>query len=66
MPSFQQLLLSKTVLFSIILAIISVLQGYVFLLPITPIHQMLVGIVVSVVVSYTLLIPIKLAINVAG
>ena len=34
--------------FAILIAILSVLQGYVFLLPITPIQQMFVGVGVSV------------------
>jgi hypothetical protein len=45
-----QLLKSKTVLFSIFIAIISVMQGYVFLLPITPVNQMYVGIIISILV----------------
>lgn len=39
---------SRTVWYAIIIAIASVMQGYVFLLPITPVHQMMVGIGISV------------------
>lgn len=46
-----QLLKSKTVLFAILLAVLSVLQGYVGLLPLTPIQQMYVGLAISVVVT---------------
>ena len=44
------LLKNKTVLWSLVIAVLSVLQGYLFELPLTPIHQMIVGIVISVVV----------------
>lgn len=50
MPSLLQLLKSKTVLFSILIAVLSVVQGYVALIPITPVQQMFVGIAVSVIV----------------
>ena len=43
-----QLLKSKTVWFAMLLAVLSVVQGYVALLPITPVQQMVVGVVVSV------------------
>jgi hypothetical protein len=45
-----QLLKSKTVWFAILIAVLSVVQGYVALLPVTPVQQMLVGVVISVVV----------------
>lgn len=51
MPNIVQILKSKTVQAAIALAILSVLQGYVFLLPITPVQQMLVGLVIAVVVT---------------
>ena len=44
------LLKNKTVLWSLVIAVLSVLQGYLFELPLTPIHQMWVGIIISVVV----------------
>jgi hypothetical protein len=46
-----QLLKSRTVLFAILLAVLSVLQGYVFLLHIPPIQQMYAGIGISVIVT---------------
>jgi uncharacterized membrane protein YgaE (UPF0421/DUF939 family) len=45
-----QLLKSKTVWFAILIAVLSVVQGYVALLPVTPMQQMLVGMVISVAV----------------
>jgi hypothetical protein len=44
----SQVLRSKTVWYAVLIAILSVLQGYVFLLPITPVQQMFVGVAVSV------------------
>ena len=44
------LLKNKTVLWSLVIAVLSVAQGYLFELPLTPIHQMIVGVVISVVV----------------
>jgi len=48
-----QLLKSRTVLFALLLAVLSVLQGYVGLLPFSPVEQMFIGIAISV--SITLL-----------
>ena len=45
-----QLLKSKTVWFAILIAVLSVVLGYVALLPVTPVQQMLVGIAISVAV----------------
>lgn len=42
---------SKTVWFAIILAALSVAQGYIGLLPLTPINQMWVGIGISAVIT---------------
>lgn len=50
-PSISQILNSKTVQLAIIIAVLSVLQGYVFLLPITPLQQMFVGLGIAVVVT---------------
>ena len=47
----MQLLKSKTVWFAILLAALSVAQGYVGLLPLTPLEQMYVGIAISVIVT---------------
>jgi len=46
-----QLLKSRTVLFALLLAVLSILQGYVFLLHISPVQQMFVGIGLSVIVT---------------
>ena len=47
----SQLLKSRTVWFAIILAALSVAQGYVGLLPLTPMQQMYVGIGIGVIVT---------------
>ena len=47
----MQLLKSKTVWFAILLAALSVAQGYIGLLPMTPINQMWVGIGISIVIT---------------
>jgi hypothetical protein len=46
-----QLIKSKTVLFALLLAVLSIVQVYIFLLPITPTEQMFVGIGISIVVT---------------
>jgi len=42
---------SKQVQAALIVAILSVLQGLVFELPLTPIHQMIAGVIIAVVVT---------------
>jgi uncharacterized membrane protein AbrB (regulator of aidB expression) len=44
------LLKNKTVLWSLVIAVLSVLQGYLFEFNLTPVHQMIAGIIISVVV----------------
>ncbi|UOF82402.1 UNVERIFIED_CONTAM: holin [Bacteriophage sp.] len=44
----MQLLKSKTVWYAIIIAVLSVVQCYLNLLPMTPVAQMFVGIAISV------------------
>ena len=44
----MNLLKSKTVWYAIIIAILSIVQGYIGLLPMTPVLQMFVGIAISV------------------
>jgi len=44
------LLKNKTVLWSLVIALLSVLQGYLFEFNLTPVHQMIAGVVISVVV----------------
>ena len=54
-----KLLKSRTVLFAVFLAVLSVAQGYLFLLPVTPVEQMFVGIVLSVIITVLRLITTK-------
>ncbi len=51
MTTLIQLLKSRTVLFALLLAALSVLQGYVALLPLPPIQQMYVGLAISMIVT---------------
>ena len=51
MTTIIQLLKSRTVLFALLLAVLSVLQGYIGLLPLTPVQQMYIGIAISVIVT---------------
>lgn len=51
MTTLTQLLKSRTVWFALLLAVLSVVQGYVGLLPLTPVQQMYVGIAISVVIT---------------
>ena len=44
----MNLLKSKTVWYAIIIAVLSIVQGYIGLLPMTPVAQMVVGIGISV------------------
>jgi hypothetical protein len=44
----MNLLKSKTVWYAIVIAVLSIVQGYIGLLPMTPIAQMVVGIGISV------------------
>jgi hypothetical protein len=44
----MNLLKSKTVWYAILIAVLSIVQGYIGLLPMTPVAQMAVGIVISV------------------
>ena len=46
------MLKSRTVLFALLIAVLSVLQGFVGLLPITPISQMYIGLLISVAVVF--------------
>ena len=51
MTTLIQLLKSRTVLFAILLAALSVAQGYIGLLPLTQVQQMYVGIAISIIVT---------------
>jgi hypothetical protein len=44
----MNLLKSKTVWYAIIIAVLSIVQGYIGLLPMTPVLQMFVGVTISV------------------
>jgi hypothetical protein len=44
------LLKTKSVQWALVIAVLSVLQGFLFELPLTPIHQMWAGMVIAVVV----------------
>ncbi len=44
----MNLLKSKTVWYAILIAVLSIVQGYIGLLPMTPVAQMAVGIGISV------------------
>lgn len=48
--TLKSILKSKTVWFSILLAVLSVIQGYIGLLPLTPLNQMYVGIGIAAAV----------------
>lgn len=48
MNTLRQILQSRTVLYAMLIAVMSVLQGFVFLLPITPVQQMYVGVALAV------------------
>lgn len=48
MNTLRQILQSRTVLYAVLIAVMSVLQGFVFLLPITPLQQMYVGVALAV------------------
>ena len=44
------ILKTKSVQWALVIAVLSVLQGFLFELPLTPIHQMWAGMVIAVVV----------------
>lgn len=50
-PTFKQILSSKTVWFAIIVATLSVLQGFVFFIPLDPQWQALIGVALAVIVT---------------
>ena len=51
MALLKQALKSKTVWFSIALAMLSVVQGYLHVLPLTPTHQMYAGLAIAAAVT---------------
>lgn len=46
----KHILRSKTIWFAILVAVLSVLQGFVFALPLTPLWQAVVGCVIAVAI----------------
>jgi len=52
MNTLKSALKSRTVLFALLIAVLSVLQGFVGLLPITPVSQMYIGLLISVAVVF--------------
>jgi uncharacterized MnhB-related membrane protein len=50
MPTLKNLLNSRTIQFSIALAVLSVLQGFVFHLPLPPAVQAFVGCMIAIAV----------------
>jgi len=42
---------SKQVQWALVIAVLSVLQGFVMEFPLTPMHQMIAGLVISVIVT---------------
>ena len=50
MNQLTTLLKDKHVLWALFIAVLSVFQGFVMELPLTPVHQMIVGLIISVVV----------------
>lgn len=44
------LLKTKSVQWALVVAVLSVLQGFVMEFPLTPVHQMIAGVTISVVV----------------
>lgn len=54
-----KLLKSRTVLFALLLAALSVAQGYVFLLPITPVQQMYAGIAIAAIMTVLRIVTTK-------
>jgi hypothetical protein len=52
MNTLKSALKSRTVLFALLIAVLSVLQGFVYILPISPVNQMYIGLLVSVAVVF--------------
>ena len=52
MNTLKSALKSRTVLFALLIAVLSVLQGFVYILPISPVNQMYIGLLVSVAIVF--------------
>ena len=50
MNTLITLLKTKSVQWALVVAVLSVLQGFVMEFPLTPVHQMIAGVTISVVV----------------
>jgi len=50
MEKLITLLKTKSVQWALVVAVLSVLQGFVMEFPLTPVHQMIAGVTISVVV----------------
>jgi hypothetical protein len=51
MNTLITVLKTKSVQWALLIAVLSVAQGCIFELPLTPIHQMIVGLIISIVVT---------------
>ena len=49
--NLKSILKSKTIWFSVLLAVLSVVQGYLHVLPLTPVNQMYAGLAIAAVVT---------------
>lgn len=49
--SLKAVFKSKTIWFSTLLAVLSVVQGYLHVLPLTPVNQMYAGLAIAAVVT---------------
>jgi len=50
MEKLITLLKTKSVQWALVVAVLSVLQGFVMEFPLTPVHQMIAGVTISVIV----------------
>jgi magnesium-transporting ATPase (P-type) len=50
MNTLITVLKSKQVQWALVVAVLSVIQGFVTEFPLTPVHQMIIGLIISVVV----------------
>lgn len=49
--NLKSTLKSKTVWFSVLLAVLSVVQGFLHVLPLTPVNQMYAGLAIAAIVT---------------
>lgn len=48
---FKKALQSRTIIFSILVGVLSVLQGFVFEIPVQPIWQAVIGVAIAIAVA---------------